>query len=485
LLRFAADLRKKISSSAIEAENPAACKQAFCFITGSWPFWPEIPKREDTPMPEPKVADKNTPYWWEAAPVKEVPSQPLAKQVDVAIIGAGYAGLSAGLTLARAGRSVAAFDAMTPGEGASSRNGGMTSGSIRPDSATINRRFGEGKALAIEAEGKVAREFLYDFIANEGLDCDFKKVGSFSGALGFEQYETKARGAEALAKRLGIEAYAVPHAEQRAYVGTDFYRGGTVRMDTGGLHPAKFNAELLRVALAAGLTVHSHTPVLSIDPDVSGFRVTTSAGVLTARQVLVCTNGYTDGAAPYLRRRLVPVRSRIIVTEELAPEVIARLMPKRMMVGEGRQLGFYYRTTPDGKRLLLGGRDSSRSGDPAAPTLRLRKGMIELFPELENVRLAHSWFGNVAMNRDMLPRIFEKKGVVYATGFCGSGVVWAPWIGTRAAHKLMGHRVEAESAFDFRPPAAVPFYRGNPWFMPTIIQGYALQDRIAWSRHRR
>jgi glycine/D-amino acid oxidase-like deaminating enzyme len=434
---------------------------------------------------EPRVAEKNTPFWWEEAPVKPLPRQPLAKKLDVAIVGAGYAGLSAGLALAREGRSVAAFDAMNPGEGASSRNGGITSGNIRLDYATITRRFGEQKAIAIEAEGKIAREFLYDFIETEGLDCDFQLVGLFKGAIGYEQYEQMARGAEGLAKRLGIESYAVPHAEQRNYIGTDFYRGGTVRMDIGGLHPAKFHAELLRVALASGLTVHSSTPVSSIERDGSGFRVVTSAGTVQARQVLVCTNGYTDAANPFLRRRLVPVRARIIATEELAPEVMARLMPKLMMIGENRQLGFYYRPSPDGQRILLGGRDSSRVGDPAAPTLYLRKGLVELFPELQDVRLSHSWFGNVAMHRDMLPRIFEKDGVVYATGFCGSGVVWAPWIGTRAAYKLMGDRESARSAFDFRPPAAVPLYRGNPWFMPAIIQGYRLQDRIAWWRARR
>jgi glycine/D-amino acid oxidase-like deaminating enzyme len=120
-----------------------------------------------------------------------------------------------------------------------------------------------------------------------------------------------------------------------------------------------------------------------------------------------------------------------------------------------------------------------------APALRLRDGLIELFPELEKVRLSHTWFGNVAMNRDMLPRIFEKDGVVYATGFCGSGVVWAPWIGMRAAHKLMGHSEQARTAFDFRPPAAIPLYRGDPWFLPAIMQGYRLQDRINWWRARR
>ena len=286
-------------------------------------------------------------------------------------------------------------------------------------------------------------------------------------------------------RNCGSSSHAVPYAEQRNYIGTDFYRGGTVRMDIGGLHPAKFHAELLRVALASGVAVHARTPVISIERDGSGFRVVTSAGSVQARQVLVCTNGYTDGAVPFLRRRLVPVRSRIIATEELAPEVMARLMPKRMMMTENRQVGFYYRPSPDGKRILLGGRDSSRVGNPVAPKLLLRNGLVNLFPELENVRLSHSWFGNVAMNRDMLPRIFEKDGVVYATGFCGSGVVWAPWIGMHAAHKLMGNDEAARTAFDFRPPASIPLYRGDPWFMPAIIWGYRMQDRFALWRDRR
>ncbi|MDX5359252.1 MAG: FAD-binding oxidoreductase, partial [Rhodobacterales bacterium] len=203
-----------------------------------------------------------------------------------------------------------------------------------------------------------------------------------------------------------------------------------------------------------------------------------------ARQVLICTNGYTDGAAPYLRRRLVPVRSRIIATEELPAGLMAQLMPRLMMYGESKVLGYYYRPSPDGKRILLGGRDASQSGDPAAPTVMLRKGLVELFPELANVGLSHSWFGNVAMHQDMLPRIFEHKGLTYATGFCGSGVVWAPWIGSRAALKLLGDD-SAKSAFDFRPPRFIPLYNGKPWFMPAFIQVYRMQDRIALARATR
>ncbi|GHC62488.1 NAD(P)/FAD-dependent oxidoreductase [Limoniibacter endophyticus] len=420
---------------------------------------------------------KTTPFWWEAAPVKPLPPKSLPTKIDVAIVGAGYAGLSAALQLVRAGRSVICLDKMNPGEGASSRNGGITSGNIRLDHATLVRRFGENRALAIEAEGKKAREFLYSFIESEGLACDFKRVGRFSGAVGKQDYEGLARTAEKLEKKLGIEAFAVPQAEQRNYLGTDFYRGGSVRMDIGGLHPAKFHAEILRVALEAGVQVHSGAAVRKVDRLNDGFNVLTDAGQVLARQVLVCTNGYTDASDPWLRRRMVPVRSRIIATEELSPNLMATLMPRLMMCSETRNLGFYYRPSPDGKRILLGGRDGSTSGDPIEPTLHLKRNLDELFPELQNVSVTHSWFGHVAMHRDMIPRIFERDGIVYATGFCGSGVVWAPWIGAQAAKKLLDAQMQARSAFDFRPPAAVPFYSGKPWFMPGVMAWYRHLDR--------
>jgi glycine/D-amino acid oxidase-like deaminating enzyme len=432
-------------------------------------------------MQQSAPAERNLPYWREAAPVRPLDPAPLAKHADVVIVGAGYAGLTAAITLARAGRSVTVLDKMNPGEGASSRNGGITSGNIRPGFSTMKRRFGEDRALAIEAEGKVAREFLYDFIHTEQLDCDFQLVGKFSGAIGAQQYESYAREAEALQRKLGIEAFAVPRSEQRDYIGTDYYRGGYVRKDIGGLHPAKFHAEILRVALAAGASVHSGVAVRSVGSDAGRHQVDTSSGVIRARQVLICSNGYTDASDKWLRRRLIPVRSRMIATETLSPEMMDRLMPTRMMYSEGLILGHYFRPSPDGTRILLGGRDASLKGDPAKPTVRIQNGLLRIFPEMEGVRLTHSWFGNIAMNRDMVPRLFEHNGLTYATGFCGSGVVWAPWLGSRAALRLLGD-ARAKTAFDFRPPASVPFYGGNPYFIPPLIETYRLRDRLALVR---
>ncbi len=432
-----------------------------------------------------QVADKTTPYWWEAAPPQPIPDHPLPQTLDVVIVGAGYAGLGAGIVFAKAGKSVACLDKMNPGEGASTRNGGITSGNIRLGRDELIRKFGQARADAIEAEGIAARKWTYDLIQSENLDCDFKLVGRYAGALGKEQYEAMARSAEALHKRTGIEAYAVPRSEQLNYLGSEHYRGGNVRMDIGGLHPAKYHRELLRIARAAGVGVHSGVHVDGVERDGAGFTVRTDKGTIKAGQVLVCTNGYTDAGDKWLRRRIVPVRSRIIVTEELPAEVMDRLMPKRMMLSESKQLGFYYRPTPDGRRILLGGRDGSVYSEPVGPVHHLRDGLIEIFPELKDVRLSHTWYGNVAMNRDMLPRIFERDGINYATGFCGSGVVWAPWIGSRAAYKMLGDRERGVSAFDMRPPAAVPFYNGTPWFMPAMMHVFRLQDAILMKRQTR
>ena len=125
---------------------------------------------------------KNDVYWWSDAPLMAPEPKPVPAAADVVIVGAGYTGLAAAIRLARAGRSVQVFDRQRPGEGASTRNGGITSGNLRPGHAELAKRFGEDRAAAILAEAKAAREDLYRFIAEERIDCDFALTGRFSGA---------------------------------------------------------------------------------------------------------------------------------------------------------------------------------------------------------------------------------------------------------------------------------------------------------------
>lgn len=424
---------------------------------------------------------KTTPYWWEAASLAAVEPQPVLAKADTVIVGAGYTGLSAALTLARAGRTVQVFDKQWPGEGASTRNGGITSGNLRLTRTEMAKRFGEASADAVLEEGKAAREDLYQFISEEKIDCDFHLSGRFVGALGPKDYDTLARDAEYLQKKLGIEAYAVSRAELHRVIGTDLYYGGNVRMDVGGLHPAKLHKEMLRLAREAGVLVHGQTPVLGIQQDASVFLVKTSRGDVRASNVIVATNGYTDESDRWLQRRIVPVRSRIIATAELPPDVMARLMPRRMMSGDTRKLSYYYRPSPDGRRILFGGRDGTIAGEPGWPTEHLRLRLGEIFPELRNVQITHSWYGYVAMNRDMVPRVFTRRGIRYATGYCGSGVVWARWAGKKVALQLLGDE-SGQTAFDFRPPRPVPFFSGKAWFMPAVFAWMGARDNLAMRR---
>lgn len=428
--------------------------------------------------------NRNDPYWWEAAPPAILPRANVAAKSDVVIVGAGYTGLSAGLTLARAGRSVQIFDRQRPGEGASTRNGGIASGNLRPSFAELETRFGTVRAKAILLEAKQAREDLADFIAREKIACDFRMTGRFSGASTAGDYETLAREAEHLAHTTGVEAYPVQRSEQRKVIGSDFYHGGMVRMDIGGLHPAKFHAGMLRLALEAGALVHGETGVTRIVREIDGYTVTTPRGTVRAQHVIMATNGYIDGVDPWLRRRMVPIRSRIIATAPLSENLMRELMPKGMMLTETRKLHYYYRPSPDGRRILFGGRDGTIAGDPTWPTESLRRALVDVFPVLDDVEITHSWFGHVAMNRDMIPRIFSKNGMRYATGYCGSGVVWARWAGEKAAKQVLG-LAEGASALDFEPPAAVPLFNGTPWFMPVVFAWMSLQDRIHHPRPRR
>ena len=417
------------------------------------------------------------PYWWSAAPPASLPERPVATTADVVIVGAGYTGLSAALTLARAGRSVLVFDSQRPGEGASTRNGGMASGSVRPGLAEMTRKFGQERAKGILHESKLAREDLARLIHEEGIDCDFALTGRFTGADSPAAYESLAREADLLHREFGVDAQAVPRAEQRAYIGTDLFHGGLARSDIGGLHPAKLYQGLLQAALEAGAIVHGETAVLGHVANADGFAVITVRGTVQARNVIMATNGYTDNADRWLRRRLVPVRSRIIATAPLSGNLMRELMPRSAMIGDTRRLHYYYRPSPDGTRILYGGRDGNLAGEGNGATALLKRGLSQVFPILNDVELTHSWFGYVAMSRDMVPRIFTRHGTSYAVGYCGSGVVWAPWAGKKSALQVLDAD-EGRSALDFRPPPAIPMYNGTPWFLPGVFAWLRLRDRL-------
>lgn len=435
-------------------------------------------------MPKPPNIDdlKLTSYWWESAPPPVTDPSDIPEAADVGIVGAGFAGIAAALTLARAGRRVVVFDAMRAGEGASSRNGGICSGNIKFSFAALIDKFGLDRAKSIFAEGGAARAALIELIEEEKIDCGFKSVGRFDGANHVRDYDAMGHETDLLNRHLDFGAYMVTQNEQRAELGTDFYKGGRVRPDISGVQPAELHRGMYERALDAGVTVIDQTTVTGISQNADGFTLATARGAIKVGECIVATNGYTDRVTDWLRCRVIPIPSQIIATDTLDPDLMDRLMPRRRMVGDTRNLYNYYRPSPDGTRIIFGGRRGADTHDDMQKCMHLYNNLVEIFPELEGVRLTHSWWGYTGYTFDFAPHLVVHDGIHYATGFCGSGVVWAPWLGRKAAHMILGNREAAASPFTQKPFPTRPFYKGKPWFVPYVIRWYALKDRLMYGR---
>ena len=417
------------------------------------------------------------PYWWEAAPRDEAPTTGMPDRADVVVVGCGYAGLSAALAVLRGGRSVVVLEAETPGFGASSRNGGAVGAMLRHSFGKMIGMFGLDQAQSYYRGVRGARQHLTDFIERESIECRFARVGRFIGAHLPQDYESLARDLDLQKKHIGLSADMVPKAELHSFIGSDHYHGGRVLHDDGNLHPGLLHRGLLARVLDEGGAIVGRCRVTGIIEDGGTFRVNAGDREIEAGQVVVATNGYTDRASGWLRRRLIPLQSQIIATEPLSPELVERLIPGQRQIGDTCRLHHYYRTSPDGTRILFGGRaGATEVGDPRRSGTHLYRRLVALFPELQGTRISHSWAGFIAYTFDALPHMALHDGVHYVAGFCGSGVAMANYLGYQTGLKVLG-QADAENPFDADHPTR-PLYTGNPWFLPPIVWYLDWRDRL-------
>ncbi len=420
---------------------------------------------------------KAEPWWWEAAPPPTLSEVALPARVDVLIVGSGYTGLHAALQTARGGRETAVVDAGAIGEGCSTRNGGQISTSVKPCYAALARRHGPDVAFAIRRSGMEALDFIDDFIAREGIECDFERVGRFHGAHAASHYKKLGREIANQPKGLEVEAHLVPRAEQHREIGTDLYHGGVVYPAHALLHPGLYHAGLVERALAAGVVLRADCRVERVERDADGFRVTTGRGTLRAGEVIVATNGYTGATTPWQRRRVIPIGSYMIATEELDAALAAEISPTRRAMSDTRRMVFYYRLSPDARRMLFGGRVAFSETDPRATAGRLHAEMSAIFPQLALTPISHAWMGFVAYTFDTLPHIGKHDGLYYSLGYCGSGVSLASYFGMRLGLKVLGSP-EGRTALDGVAFQTRPLYDGHPWFLGTAVAWYKLLDRL-------
>lgn len=418
-----------------------------------------------------------SPYWWGDIQSPKLAGQELPDSVDVLVIGSGYTGLHAALQTSRAGRSTLVIDAKDAGWGCSTRNGGQVSTSVSLDFATLAKRHGEEMAYAIIKEGQSSLRWIKQFIRDESINCQFEVNGHFHAAHNSRAYEKLCRAITQQPAGQEEPAFVVSPDEQSRETGTRAYHGGVVYTDHAALHPGLYHAGLMSRVLASGVDLIPHCAAIELNKTSAGYRVKTQLGEILARDVVVASNGYSGSLLPWLKRRVIPIGSSIISTEEMPAQLMDKLMPSRRTISDSRKVVYYYRTTADRKRILFGGRVAAGEISPEKSAYRLKRDLDKLFPELKDTGISHSWSGLVAYSFDTLAHIGCQEGVFYAASYCGSGVGMSSYLGMRLGQKVLG-LPEGKTAFDNVLYQTRPFYTGKPWFLAPSVAYYRMRDLL-------
>ncbi|MFW2544140.1 NAD(P)/FAD-dependent oxidoreductase [Primorskyibacter sp. 2E107] len=372
-------------------------------------------------------------YWATTRPATDWPPLAGPVQTDVAIIGGGFTGLNAALSLAQNGVLAHVFEADRPGFGASGRNGGFCClGGSKLTDSVLARRHGRADADLWSQAESAAIDHVARLLQTHEIDADTHSDGEICLAH-------TARAARRMAGQPGF--LTLKELQARGLDGP--WHGGLHTPKGFALNPQKYHDGLAKAAQSAGATLHARSPVTALRPTAKGWQLDTPHGIVTAARVILATNGYSSDDLPdWLRARTMPVQSSVIVTRPITPnEQQAAGYTATQMAYDSRTLLHYFRLMPNG-RFLFGMRGGLRAtpGEQATISRKIRQDFHAMFPAWRDVDITHEWSGLVCLLSGLVPfvgAVPDHPGLFAAMGYHGNGVAMGSYSGHLIANRLL------------------------------------------------
>jgi len=421
-------------------------------------------------------------YWHTTVqmPGEEHAETPIPEKVDVAVIGGGYTGLSAARTLAKQGVRVAVLEAETIGWGASSRNGGMALTGLKPSMQSVIKKYGRELAKQLFQASLDSVSTVEQIVNEENIECGFARYGHLLTANKPKHYQALEDEVEFMSKEFNHNVKLVPQSNQRLEIGSDLYYGALVDEVSGGLNPAQFVVGLARAAENAGATLHARARVTKLQRREKRFIIETERGSLSAESVFVGTSGYTGNVTRKLQKKIIPIGSFIIATEKLSDELANELSPKNRMIFDYKHYLNYFRLWDN--RMIFGGRaaffpENENTTQRSAEILR--REMIQVYPQLKDVRVEYVWGGTLDFAFDMMTHVGEEDGIYYSLGYAGHGVAMGTYLGKTVAERMLKGNINEHPFAQLKfPGAPLGLYDGRPWFLPFAGAWHKILDWV-------
>ncbi len=398
-------------------------------------------------------------------------------RVDVAVVGAGFCGLSAALHLAQSGASVALLEQHSPGWGASGRNGGQVIPGLKLDPDELLSLMGEETGESLISSVGSAPDLVFSLIQRFDIQCDAQRSGWIqlaTGKRGLAQIESRVNQWQS--RQVDIDFLAEKKIGE--FTGARGYVGGLIDRRGGNLNPLAYARGLARAAAENNVSVFANSPMLSLTRENELWKIKSTSGMLNADKVLICTNAYTDRSWPGLKKTIIPFVSGAIATEPLPDDLRATILPHGQAAADNSRLLSWFGFDRDG-RFIFGGRTGkwSETADPKDFKNRVSR-MHEVFPQLKNTAIKHYWSGKVALTVDHLPHVHELAPGVYAgLGFNGRGVAMATLMGkTLSQHCLKG--ADAEPIFPISPHKTIPFHSVRRPVVQSVVWWKKFMDQF-------